>query len=185
MNVDPRKINLSEKDLEDYVFDNPEMITLPYSNTPIKEWFGRQLHIPSGIIDLAGITENNKIAVIELKNTEFVSSHITQVCRYSSDIESAMFRAGVCEEPYVYKLLIGTHRPSSIIINEAFSVNVFIYTLNIEFDLKIGGFWDFSSEYKKDRNDKILKLSQLDTFVKVATISQARQAAEMEEENYG
>lgn len=45
--------------------------------------------------------------------------------------------------------------------------------------------WDFSSEYKKDRNDKILKLSQLDTFVKVATISQARQAAEMEEENYG
>jgi hypothetical protein len=185
MNVDPHKINLSENDLESYLFENPRLVELPYSQEPIKEWFGRQLQVPSGIIDLAGITESNNIAVVELKNSEFKSSHITQVCRYASDIEQAMNIAGLIEEPFVYKLLIGTYEPDTQIIKEADSVNVSIFTISVEYDLKIGGRWHFSDKYENECREKLSKIAQMDPFVKLAVISQAKFAAEAEDKKNG
>lgn len=175
MRVDPKHINISEKDLEDYLFENPCLVKMPYTESPVREWIGRQFHVPNGIIDLLGITEGNEVVVIELKNTSFTSGHITQVCKYASNIESVLMVAGAYSEPY--KLLIGPYEPTNEIIAEADSVDVYIKTLSIQFDMSIGGHWHFSEEFTSFCNKTINEIAKLDPFVKLAEI------ARMETEN--
>jgi hypothetical protein len=180
MKVDPHKINLSEKDLEDYLFENPNIVEMPLTGTPIKKWVSRQMRVPSGIIDLLGITENNILAVIELKNAPFSSGHITQVCRYAKDIEEAASASGIIN-PEPYKLLIGTHNPSTELIIEANSVDVMIMTIKIDFDISIGGLWRLSESFIEKRNNELKEISESEEFVRLSTISQAEYALFMEE----
>lgn len=178
MNVDPRKINLSEKDLEDYLFENPGLVKMPFTFEPIERWFGRQLHVPSGIIDLIGVTVSDRIAVVELKNTEIFSSHLTQVCRYAVDIENAIMQAGYMGEIYVTRILISTYQPSHQMITEARAVNVHISTIDVNFDMGIGGYWKYSDSYLKQYSEELDKLKKIDVIDYVATISQAKFASE-------
>jgi hypothetical protein len=180
MNVDPHKINLSERDLEDYLFENPNIVEIPLSGTPITKWISRQMRVPSGIIDLLGITTNNILVVVELKNAPFSSGHLTQVCRYARDIEEVARAAGIVN-PEPYKLLIGTHDPTTELIIEANSVDVMIVTLKIDYDISIGGLWRLSESFKEKRNNEIQEISESEEFVRLSTISQAEYALFLEE----
>lgn len=178
MSIDPRKINLSERDLEDYLFENPSLVEMPYSFTPVMEWIGRQLHVPSGIIDLLGVTKNNCLVVVELKNAPFTTGHITQVCRYSRDIECVAEMAGLIFTKPV-KLLIGTYEPSTELIVEAESVEVSFSTIDIKYEISIGGHWIVSDEYKEKRNKRLVELSETEQFIRLSTLSQAQFAADL------
>ncbi len=181
MIVDPKKINLSEKDLESYLFEHPEMVRLPYSDTPVMAWFGRQLQVPSGIIDLIGLTENDIIVLVELKNTEFEASHLTQIQRYSRDIEEAYTLAGGCHYLQIIKMLIGTKPPKHTVLVEANSMDIIIKTLSINFDLDIGGCWEFTEEYNKELHEKLLRLSSLEVISRLAKESDNKMRKEVGE----
>jgi len=184
MRIDTNKLNLSEKDLEDYIFDNPNIIEVPFTREKITKWIGRQFRIPSGIIDLIGITENHKIVVIELKNVPFSSSHITQVCRYAADIENAYFNYGGMHNLIVKKILISPFEPSVEFITEANAVNVYLLTINIEINFEISGYWRYSEKYKDEYSKKLEELSKTDEINLLITLSQAKFASE-NEANYG
>lgn len=95
MIISTNRVNLSEKDIEDWLFNNPKEIphaTEYYDETPIDHWIGRQYRLPSGIADLIGIRENGKVAVIEVKNVPINKAAVLQVCRYASDVESILDR---------------------------------------------------------------------------------------------
>ena len=77
---------LSEKDIEDYFFNRPQVL----DNT--LEWIGRQVRLPSGIADLVGFHYTNtngrpRLYVLELKKEAIKSQHLTQVCRYTEDLD--------------------------------------------------------------------------------------------------
>lgn len=68
MKIDPSKIKLTERDLEEYLWNNPYLFDEKLDNESITRWLARQYHVPSGVIDLLGVTTRENIAVIELKN---------------------------------------------------------------------------------------------------------------------
>lgn len=93
MRLDINRVNLAEKDIEDWLFENPRDFpteTENYDETPIVRWIGRQYRLPSGIVDLIGIRENGKVVVVEIKNVIVNKAAILQVCRYASDIEEIL-----------------------------------------------------------------------------------------------
>ncbi len=175
MRVNPRHINLSEKDLEEYIYANPQLVTMPFSESPVDEWIGRQFHVPSGIIDLLGVTGNKCLVVVELKNTQFASNHITQVCRYAKDIEEIAHYSNIANET-PYKLLIGTYEPSSEIITEAKAVDTYIKTIDVEYSMKIGGIWRFSQEHEEERFEKLIEISKMNEFVSLASQNDAEES---------
>lgn len=80
-----------EKDIEQYLFNNPERVefSMYKGANPdfIEEWIHRQLIVPSGVIDLLGVTSDGHIAIVELKKESIDSKAISQVCRYAHDIQ--------------------------------------------------------------------------------------------------
>jgi hypothetical protein len=85
MMIDSGKVRFQEKDIEDYLYAHPESIEVLGSK--VKRWIKRQLKVPSGIIDLLGITYKGYLIVVELKNVQVDAKAITQVCRYAHDIQ--------------------------------------------------------------------------------------------------
>lgn len=79
---------ISEKDIEDYLFENPQR--LKFGGKHVNRWIKRQYAVPSGIIDLLGIVRDGTIAVVEVKNVAVEAKALTQVCRYAFDIQSIM-----------------------------------------------------------------------------------------------
>ena len=78
--------HLSEKDIEDYFFNRPQAL----DNT--LKWIGRQVRLPSGVADLVGFHYTNtngrpRLYVLELKKEVIKSQHLTQVCRYTEDLD--------------------------------------------------------------------------------------------------
>lgn len=70
-------MELSEKDLEDYIYMNPEVIHA-------KRWLGRQMITKMGILDLIGIGEYDNLLLVELKAVPYHPKHIAQINRYES-----------------------------------------------------------------------------------------------------
>lgn len=92
MKLNPKKINISESDIEDYFYENPEKVEL--FDEHVVSWLFRQMKLPSGIADLVGITNLGTVLVVELKNTDINSNALTQVKRYEYDLSSIMYKAG-------------------------------------------------------------------------------------------
>lgn len=180
MSVDPKKINLSEKDLEDYLYQHPEKVTLPYTDWTVQSWFGRQLRVPSGIIDLIGITEQDTIVLVELKNTDFEAAHLTQIQRYSKDIEEAYSVAGGYHDLFITKMLIGIKPPKHNFLVEADSMGIFVKTMKIEFDVNMDGSWHFSDEYYQEYQNKLLELSKNEVISRLAKESEKLAKKELE-----
>lgn len=89
MKIDASKVNLLEKDIEDWLFENPQ--ELPHwDDNLITQWIGRQYSLPSGIADLIGLRKDNRVVVVEVKNVPINKAAILQVCRYQNDIKHAL-----------------------------------------------------------------------------------------------
>lgn len=165
MKVDPSKINLSEKDIEDYLFENPSDVHL--AAWSITEWIGRQIRVPSGIIDLFGFIKiDTRLVpvVVEVKNTEFTQASILQVCRYGADIQSALER--VCFEEnsewsdHIFKIVVAKGSPSPQVLIEAESVNVYLLSFCVDYSISTVGGWSLGVGYYKKYSDGIKQLAK-------------------------
>lgn len=101
-------LNLNERDIEDWIFDNPDALDLG-----IIGWIGRQYSLPSGVADLIGYRDDRLVIVIEVKNVPINKAALAQVSRYAFDVEQIVsdfadypnFIGGM--RPYVQKVLVG------------------------------------------------------------------------------
>lgn len=140
MNIRIDNPGLSEKDIEDWLYANPSSIpTDPCGDRRrIVRWIGRQYHLPSGVADLIGRTENDDVVVIEVKRVPLTKLAILQVARYASDIEQMMY---VADEHYgdnlkVHRLLIGPSIDEET-LHEAFSCGVRFIQFQIQLHLAL------------------------------------------------
>jgi len=125
MPIPANKVNLAEKDIEDYLHSNPAALSL--SNDAMFRWFGRQVTVPSGIIDLLGHTARGQLAVVEVKNVEIDAAALTQVCRYAFDVDAMI--------PYavdVLRVVVGPHASDRIFREaEALGVEIVVFTVTL------------------------------------------------------
>jgi hypothetical protein len=150
--IDPRKVQLAEKDIEDWLYENPQSLG-------VRKWIGRQFHVPSGIIDLLGVNEYNYPVVVEVKNVEIDADAILQVCRYAKDIQ------GIVSEKtndgpffYVTKIVVGRGGISSELQYEANAVNVAVMSFQVELSLSVSGPWRFTQEKMVSDYEMLLKI---------------------------
>lgn len=111
MKIDISRVSLTEADIEQYLFENPEAIHAQLNNGSkiyVEKWIGRQFIVPSGIIDLLGELNSGAIAVVEVKLGAIDGKAIAQVCRYAADIDIAvgMVIVGMSNVP-VLKFVVG------------------------------------------------------------------------------
>ena len=174
MKVDPSKVNLAEKDIEDWLYENPEKLRFGWGiSHNVKEWIGRQIIVPSGIIDLLGIfTSHNRtgFVVVEIKNTEFTQSSILQVCRYASDIQCIALDYSVETNDRffddVYKGVVAKGEPSNQLMFEANSVNVQLLNFYVNYEMVFDEGYEFTSEFKKENKNIIDNLKYSKDFRK-------------------
>lgn len=156
LNIDPRKVSLSERDIEDWLWENPEVIG---GYSPITQWIGRQYKLPSGIADLIGIDSRDVVVVVEVKNVEINKAAILQVCRYAFDIKLIAGRrmdypsrdpGSVLQEPYVRQVIVGPSIDDQTFY-EAVACDVQIVTFAASMDLSLRQL-EWVEDYRKDRN---------------------------------
>lgn len=143
--INQSKLNLSEKDIENWLWDNPNELTIGTFHN-VTGWIGRQIKVPSGIIDLLGYYINDEIAwpvVVEIKNTQFTQSSILQVCRYAYDIENVIDYSKNFENKmnwsHVSKIVVALGNPGRQLLYEAESVQVVLHSFNIDCTFSISG----------------------------------------------
>lgn len=179
--VDPRKVNLSEKDIEDWLEDNPEALGIG-----VEYWLSRQYKLPSGILDLLGYISDENVVVVEIKNTEITSESLAQVCRYAHDIDRSIFKNDSIPYMEVTKVVVGKSIPDSKIQYEANALEVKIITFNVTLDLDFLGPWNWAEkrreelekEYDRIGHDEIFMFIHDDPEGEIEDIIQeAREAA--------
>lgn len=169
--------HLSEKDIEDYLWENPQCITIG-SSFHIPYWLGRQVKVPSGIIDLLGLAycderDIQQLVVVELKKDKITPCALTQVCRYTVDIEKAMYKVWGRETEnkvpmgswsYINKVVITPFDVSDQIIFEANALDVRVQTLYINISMSSHSHWQWKSEHMERISNQIEELSKLEIF---------------------
>lgn len=145
MRLDIGKVNLTEKDIEDWLFENPEDFPADveyHGETPIVKWIGRQYHLPSGIADLIGLRGNGMLTVVEVKNVAISKAAILQVCRYASDVEQITENRDRYDfrdkdgTPYVQKVIIGPSIDDQTFMEaQACNVAVICFVANLDIAL--------------------------------------------------
>lgn len=166
-------MNFSEKELEDWCYKNPMSLG-------IERWVGRQLVIPSGILDLVGIADEScpgNLTLFELKAVPLKSSAVLQVCRYAADLERL---SGVDE---VIKICIGPGGVSDELLFAADAVGVTLK--NLEPSFFISGGWGFNEEAKTEARSAIDKLERENWWFRyLAVRSMTVRAIYSAEKNY-
>lgn len=133
MDIDPSKVNLNERDIEDYLFENPGQIKV-YGEHPVDTWIGRQLKVPSGIIDLIGQFSGICVAVVEIKNGPIDASAIAQVCRYAHDIERIAGKKDLWG--MVYKVVVGDSLSNQAFFEcEAMQVTPLVFSVKLALNI--------------------------------------------------
>lgn len=143
MKIDISRMNLLEKDIEDWLYENPKVITRNYEDDLIAKWIGRQYQLPSGIADLIGVRASGRLVVIEVKNVAINKAAILQVCRYARDLKEIVStrmdypHIRDWNEPVVDMVLVGPSIDSQT-FTEAKAVGVWVYQFSVEMKLDIG-----------------------------------------------
>lgn len=165
--------------MEDWIFENPNSVTICGGIRKVEGWIGRQIKVPSGIIDLLGYCRSETLlwpVVIELKNTEFTQASILQVCRYSYDITKIcdeymnmeLIRTGDRDNIKIWsnpvKIVIAKGQPSSQIQFEADSVDVLLKNFEVAYTGKVSGSYYFNEEYQEKEKSIILNLLNTGIF---------------------
>lgn len=139
--IDPRKVNLSEKDIEDWLWENPGAVTV-YEYAPVAEWTHRQFKLPSGVADLVGVTDYNHIVVVEVKNTPIGSDALAQVSRYAADIglisRTALENDGLdrLSGPSIMRIVIGKSIDKATML-EAEALGVIVHVFDVSLTLTV------------------------------------------------
>lgn len=96
---------LSEREIEGLIFAHCK--PWRFSNSElVVDWTHRQLRLPSGVLDLMGITEWKNVVVAELKKGKADGRAIAQVGRYAFDIEKVFPSYEFNDGPKVLKCVI-------------------------------------------------------------------------------
>jgi hypothetical protein len=169
MKVPENKVHLAERDIEDYLFENPGSV-IAGSFAPVTRWLYRQYKLPSGIADLIGITVNGDIVVVEVKNVAIDASALTQVSRYAYDID-LMIDAMICRQsidkyrdgaprfclgetfkrPVIFKVVIGRSIDNKTMY-EAEALHVHAMCFHVELSLETFSMeWDEQQEEQRQQ----------------------------------
>lgn len=168
MIIDPGRVGIKEKDIEDFLWENPSAASTV--RTIIDHWIGRQFEVPGGIIDLLGVTDDNRLVVVEVKNVAIDASALTQVSRYAFDILQVANDI-YCEKdsemvtpPIVHKIVIGRGIDNKTMY-EAMSLGIQVIEFDVRVSLGINTssvrwteafVWERSNKLQKLRHDENL-----------------------------
>ena len=154
MTIDESKVNLLEKDIEEYIFQNPGVIFTSWGS--MNRWVKRQFQVPSGIIDLLGVTEGGALAVVEIKNVAIDASALTQACRYAYDLERVICILKEYHDnpendfPAILKIVIGRGIDTKT-MREAEALKVDAYCFAVELNLSASQV-SWKNEFRKERS---------------------------------
>ena len=164
MDIDSRKVQLSERDIEDYLWDNPEKVPT------VERWIARQVDLPNGRLDMLGINKFGAPVIVELKNTSVSSDALTQVFRYAFDIQSILeVKLDYPEEHiHVSKIVIGVGEPTTRVLQEAEAMGIRIMAFNLFFDVGISQ-WGLTFDYQQQRTREHFGLASQDIFSEFVT----------------
>lgn len=139
MKINPSKVNLSEKDIEDYLWENPNEVKFNYRGDSfhIDHWLARQFRVPSGIIDLFGVLNTGDPAVVEVKNVPIDAKALAQVRRYARDIEFVMYERYRNGFPDIACIVVGESIDNQA-LHEAQALNVATITFSVNLSLELG-----------------------------------------------
>lgn len=148
MKIDISRVNLLEKDIEDWLYENPGSMPSGNFSGAITKWIGRQYAMPSGIADLIGVRENGMVVVVEIKNVPINKAAVLQVCRYQNDLKYIIdermdyLHMTTSHEPLVEMVLIGPSIDGQTFA-EAQAVGVMVYRFGVSFTLEVDKLdWD-------------------------------------------
>lgn len=171
MLVDISRVNLLERDIEDWLFENPQELPAPYSDNPIVRWIGRQYQLPSGIADLIGLRADKKLVVVEVKNVPINKAAVLQVCRYTEDLKFIVSnrmdypheRDG--HEPLIEMILVGPSIDDQTFV-EARAVGVRVLTFSAQLVLSVGelGFTRSQLDKVRKQYDDISERSEWEIY---------------------
>lgn len=161
MKIDIARVNLLEKDIEDWLYENPD--TIEAGSSVVSHWIGRQYRLPSGIADLVGITHHFMLVVVEIKNVAINKAAVTQVCRYAADLQDILLRRENYiftrddGEPLVWKVLVGPSIDDQT-FGEAIAcgISVVQFTPNLNLDFSR---IHWSKEYRDRVREQIREIS--------------------------
>lgn len=155
------RLNLSERDIEDWLYENPQSVSLKNELFVVDRWIGRQYKLPSGIADLVGWTSSEHIIVAEIKNVPADGKAIAQVCRYAHDIANIAQRHWGYHwvndvGPYIPKVVIAPSFDSMTTYFEAEACGVFLLEFSVSLTVntnesypkseadgdRLGNYWD-------------------------------------------
>jgi len=153
-------IRFDEKDVEDWLFDNPNEVSI--FGHKVEKWIARQYKVPSGVIDLIGYmgdAGNNPIFVIvEVKNVRVDSSALAQVSRYEGDIRAALgdlpSKIEEWYEPNIYKIIVAPGSIDNSVMFEANAMNVWLLTFQSSLNLSVSGCISWTEEFRKELDAK-------------------------------
>lgn len=167
MEVNPNKIQLSEKDIEDWLFENPKSLSFGYRGWyQMNKWLGRQVKVPSGIIDLLGVVKHDDrygLVVVEIKNTQHTQSSLLQVSRYAGDItkiaQDLNYKTNEMVFDTVLKVVVGIGQPTNQLQFEADSIEVYLVSFEVNYELSVSGSWNFDEAFRNKNSIEIDNLS--------------------------
>jgi len=158
--INPNQVNLAERDIEDYLWENPGAINCSEQDWTVDYWLGRQIDIPSGKLDLLGVTTDHFLVVVEVKNVEIDSAAIAQVCRYAKDVDQIAYE-GLPYYPFpVLKVVVGKGSIPNKIMFEAEATEVKLMTFAVELSLHVSGPWAWNEKTKAEHVKKYSELAQ-------------------------
>jgi hypothetical protein len=144
MNIDINKVNLAEKDIENWLFENPHELGVGYMGEyMVERWIARQYPLPSGIADLVGISGHGLVVVVEVKNVPISKAAVLQVCRYANDLDdisgnrSGYYTLDSNLRRGISRILIGPSIDDQT-FNEAMAVGVEVIAFGVEMNLTLG-----------------------------------------------
>jgi RecB family endonuclease NucS len=169
MIVPESKVNLAEKDIEEYLFQNPFAVRVARTEHYVDHWIKRQYQLPSGTLDLLGVTALMDFVVVEVKNVAIDSAAVTQVNRYGYDIWNILVpmikkKAGDrIYRPNVHRILVGKSIDSKTMREaEAAGVEINVFSVNLKLEVNNYG---WSEEFHNARSHQYAQARQDTTFV--------------------
>lgn len=152
MEIDIKRVSIVEKDIEDWLWENPQEVAEVVTGASQVRWIARQYKVPSGILDLLGIATfpfgddwfDEIPLLVEVKHQPITSAAIAQICRYEGDMKYIIWEA--CQiavnrepkrEPMSIKLIIGPGPVADQVLHEADAMNVSIHTFSVHLSVNL------------------------------------------------
>lgn len=161
MKIDQSRVNITEKDIEDWLYENPYSLQLGRWTTI--GWLARQLRLPSGIADLVGVIEMNidvngdrprSISVVEVKNVPITSDALGQVVRYAEDVREVMDRVKIDDSlklhPDPARIVVGPQIDDQTFA-ESRAQAISVITFETQLRLNLGG----ELGWKKSKKERL------------------------------